>query len=355
MKTVTFLLPGSGRKPAGGYKVVYEYANRLTNDNYVVNIVYAASIFYKKQRFLSKLKCVARYIYYLLLGYSGRNWIQIDDKIHEYLVLSLNERHVPHSNYYIATAAETSVYLNEYKIPKECKLYLIQGFENWSMSNQSLYETYCYGMKNIVVAKWLQNIVKNVGGDCVLINNGFDFNYFKKTVDYSLRNKFCISMLYHPSVVKGCKYGFEALNIVKKKYPQLSVEIFGASRPPSNLPDWMHYYRQPNRDIHNKIYNEAAIYLGTSLMEGWGLTVGEAMICGAAVVCTNNLGYKEMAIDGETALLSPIKDSYSLSKNIIRLIEDDELRYTIAEKGHNFIMQYTWDKSYRKIRSLLVQ
>ncbi len=30
------------------------------------------------------------------------------------------------------------------------------------------------------------------------------------------------------------------------------------------------------------------------------------MICGAAVVCTDNRGYREMAIDGRTALVAPV-------------------------------------------------
>lgn len=29
MKSIVFIMPGSGRKPIGGYKVVFEYANRI--------------------------------------------------------------------------------------------------------------------------------------------------------------------------------------------------------------------------------------------------------------------------------------------------------------------------------------
>lgn len=42
------------------------------------------------------------------------------------------------------------------------------------------------------------------------------------------------------------------------------------------MPGWMEYYRQPDRDTHNRIYNSSSIYLASSLQEGWGLTVGEA-------------------------------------------------------------------------------
>ena len=154
-------------------------------------------------------------------------------------------------------------------------------------------------------------------------------------------------MMYHLSILKGCKYGFEALNIVKKRYPELKAYIFGVP-PAPKLPQWMTYYKQPDRQTLNKIYNTAAIYLGPSLTEGWGLTVGEAMICGAAVVCTDNKGYREMATNNKTALLSPIKDSQSLANNIMYLIEHDDERLRIAKAGQQNIAQFTWDDAYKK-------
>ena len=45
MKSVVFLLPCSASVPVGGFKVVYEYANRLAKDGFLVYIVYAAQLF----------------------------------------------------------------------------------------------------------------------------------------------------------------------------------------------------------------------------------------------------------------------------------------------------------------------
>lgn len=353
MKSITFLLPGHGRNPIGGYKVVYEYANRLAADNYEVHIVYPASVFFRQRSFEIKIKYILKYLYFVLFGgYSARRWFALDGNVREHLVWSLNKRNVCKTDYYVATAVETAMYLKNYHVPANNKLYLIQGYENWNISDQQVQETYRYGFKNIVIAQWLREIVERTGAACFLIHNGFDFSFFQKNIDYPQKNKFCISMLYHLSEWKGCKYGFEALHIVKRKYPQLKAYIFGVYAPPS-LPEWMEYYRQPDRDTFNRIYNEAAIYLAPSLTEGWGLTVGEAMICGAAVVCTDNMGYREMAIDKETALLSPIKDAESLANNIIYLIEHDEERYRIAQAGHQYIMQFTWDSAYEKFKSVI--
>lgn len=160
-------------------------------------------------------------------------------------------------------------------------------------------------------------------------------------------------MLYSPIEGKGCRYGLEALNIVKKEFPQLQVMLFGSATAPQELPAWYTYTKEPNREQHNHIYNEAAIFLAPSLQEGWGLPVGEAMMCGQAVVCTNNNGYKEMATNNVNALMSNIKDSASLAKNIITLITDDELRYKIAQEGHASIKKFDINNSYEQLKVAL--
>ena len=126
----------------------------------------------------------------------------------------------------------------------------------------------------------------------------------------------------------------------------MRVLIFGTNSRPDFLPEWYEYYQTPDKETHNRINNTAAIYVGASPIEGFGLTVGEAMLCGEAVACTNNDGYQEMAKDNQTALLSPINDSKALAKSIIRLIEDDDLRYRLANAGEQYIRQnFDWDKS----------
>lgn len=354
MKTITFIFPSPGVNPTGGYKVVYEYANRLVADGYQVNIVYAGSIFWSQKTLYYKITNCVRYIQRWIKGYSCRKWFALDERVKEVFAFSLNYRHVPKSDIYIATSPYTAMYLKYYPVNSIKKYYFIQGYENWgNVTDKMLRKTYHYKLNKIVISTWLGDVLKDEKVNYDLIFNGFDFNYFKLNKDIKYRNKYQIAMVYNTTPLKGCKYAIEALDIVKRKYPQLIINIFGTSPRPEKLPLWYKYQQCPNKTEHNRIYNDSAIFIATSSSEGWGLTVGEAMICGDAVACTDNLGYREMAKDGETALLSPIKDSEALANNIIRLIEDDELRYKIAENGHRFIQQFTWDSSYQKLLKVL--
>lgn len=354
MKSITFILPSIAKVPNGGYKVVYEYANRLVSDGYKVCIVYAGSLFFSRKSLYFKLTNCVRYIQSILMGFSGKKWFQLDKKVREYLSLSLNFCHIPKSDIYIATSPYTAMYVNKYPVDGVHKFYFIQDYENWGdVTSEILHMTYLYDLRKIVISSWLERIIEQQRQTSTLIPNGFDFDYFKLKIPIEKKDKYRVTMLYHTMERKGCRYGFEALEMVKKKIPQLQVNLFGTPKRPQGLPNWYDYHQCPDKNTHNRIYNDAAIFLGTSSVEGWGLTVGEAMICGQAVVCTDNLGYQEMAKDGKTALVSPVKDSRSLAQNIIRLIENDMLRKDIATNGNKFIRNFSWEESYKKFKSLI--
>jgi len=353
MKHICFLMPGTGYNPIGGHKVVYEYANRFCNNNYKVSIIYPASLHWKKQSFKNKIVQIMWYFQNKLPYRSPYHWFNLNKKIALYNVWSLEEHNVPKADIYIATAIKTAMYLNDYKIAPNQKIYFIQDYENWSMPDEEVRATYQYPMRKVTISNWLHSIISGVNAECDLVHNGFDFNYFQLTIPIYQKNKYRLTMMYNPGKRKGCVYGLKALDIVKKEIPQLQVTLFSTFPRPSFLPDWYTYFRCPDRNTHNRINNEASIYLASSNVEGWGLTVGEAMQCGQAVVCTDNLGYREMAVHNETALVSPIKDSVQLAENIILLIRDDELRQRIATNANLFIQKFTWERAFYKMKEII--
>lgn len=355
MSSLTFIFPHIATGPTGGYKVVYEYANRLANDGVEVHIVYSGSIYWSRKPLRFKLSNIVRYVQTLLRGYSARRWFPLDRRVKEHLTFSMNYRHIPKTDIYVATSPYTADYLNDYPIHTANKFYFIQGKEDWGPGlNAILEKTYQMQLQKIVVAQWIKDmLLYQYGEHSVFIPNGFDFEKFKLDIIPEEKNKYKVSMLYHTQALKRSLDAIEALKIVKQQFPTLQVNVFGTPDRPAALPEWFIYYQAPKAEIHNRINNEAAIYVGSSAVEGWGLTVGEAMICGQAVCCTDIDGYKEMACDRQTALLSPVMDPEALAKNIIALIEDDELRIRIARSGNEFIQRFRWDDSYRKFRKTL--
>jgi len=344
-------MPSSGRFLFGGFKVVYEYANRLVNDGFSVNIIYPLAVTWKRYSLMYKVKRVYHYSRALLKSSYKPEWFKIDARIKQIWLPFLSNYFIPKSDCIFATGWETAVFLNRYHIDSRKKYYLVQSFEDWCGPREKVAETWKYPMKKIVISPCLKEIADKMGENSILIENGFDFEAFPLINSIESRNKFSVIMLYHEWELKGSKVGLKVLEKVKSQYPQLQAIFFGTPEQPKSLPDWITYHQSPP-DLF-KLYNAASIYLGTSFCEGFGLTVGEAMQCGCAVVCTDNGGYMTMAKHETTALMSPIGSADGLAKNIIRLIEDDCLRIKIARNGYDNIKNFTWERTYCKLKALI--
>lgn len=82
---------------------------------------------------------------------------------------------------------------------------------------------------------------------------------------------------------------------------------------------------------------EFDVFLLTSISEGLPLTIYEALACKIPVVATKAGGIPEVIINRETGFISEIKDSDSLSDNVITLLEDEELVKKIKQKGFELV------------------
>jgi glycosyltransferase involved in cell wall biosynthesis len=93
------------------------------------------------------------------------------------------------------------------------------------------------------------------------------------------------------------------------------------------------------------LYREAAVFLTTSLMEGFGLPVLEAMVRGVPVVCSNVSALPEVA--GDAAILVPPLDTGAVRAALARVLGDEKLREGLARRGRVRAQAFTWDATAR--------
>lgn len=353
--SITFLLPGSGRGAVGGFKVVYEYANRLVEAGYDVTVVYPLTLRFDSKSLSDKFRMLIYASKSFLRGYSCKGWFALNPKVKERWVWSLNQRHVPKSDIYVATAVETAYYLKDYKRRRDQSIYLIQNFEAWGMSNAEVIASYGFGFHNIAISDWLSEIIIGSGNSSTVIKNGFDFNYFKYLTDVNEREDHSIALMYNPHPSKGCKDGFKAIALLKQKYPDMTVKVFSTNWKPDWMEPWIEYHRLPSKDLHNHIYNSSAVYLAPSHYEGWGLPVGEAMMCGAAVVCTDTAGFHEMVDPGKNGLMVPVGDVDQMVERVSELFDNPSRRKELALAGHSSIQSFTWEESVKKFMNIVTE
>lgn len=348
---VSFIFPSKPHKPVGGYKIAFEYANRLADDGIEVSLLYPIH--------LDGHRTVGRRIYDVLryLKFKGRFssniWFPLNPKVKETILYSLDR--LPASDAYVCTSVETAIALNKARTSKGSqKFYFIQNFENWAVSTEKLLETYRYPFVKIAINPYLVEAVEGQGQQCHFVPNGFNPAEYSMSIPVKDKEPATVSILYHTLESKDFKTGLEALTIAHGRHPELKALIFGAYDRPEGLPDWCEFYHNPDLQTHNQINNRAAIYLGPSRLEGFCLTIGEAMMCGQAVACTDIPGYTVLARNGENALVSEVGNAGLLADNLVRLIEDQELRISLAESGHRLIEDYTMDKAYARFKDVIL-
>ncbi|WP_303105229.1 glycosyltransferase family 4 protein [uncultured Mitsuokella sp.] len=351
---ISFVLPGVSRVPVGGYKMIFEYANRLCRRGHDITLIFHCFSGMNRNQRIPKF---AKLLYYYFGTYYFPTWFTLDSRIHKICRYKrLIDSELPDGDVICATAIDTAYEVAETASSKGKKVYFIQDYENWNgWTDDKVRKSYCLGMKNIVIAKWLQKIVKSAGADSILITNGIDFKVFDVDIPISQRTKLIISMLYHKDEHKGSKYGIEALCRLKTKYPALQAILFGTPARPKGLPDWIQYIQNATQEQLRKIYNQSLIYLCPSIKEGFGLTGAEAMACGAAYVASDYGGVHEYTVEGRNVLLSAPKDVDGLVRNIADLLNYEDKRIMLAKNGYKDIRFLDWNRSVECFENTIQQ
>ena len=92
-----------------------------------------------------------------------------------------------------------------------------------------------------------------------------------------------------------------------------------------------------NKNDPWKIYHSLDLFIMSSIYEGLGRSITEALSCGVPVVCTSVEGVPEIVRDNETGILVPPKDPGALATGIIKSLNDMDNARKMAEEGRKFV------------------
>ena len=137
---------------------------------------------------------------------------------------------------------------------------------------------------------------------------------------------------------RGTRIFASAIQQVLKKYSDISVTIAGEGPDEEFLKlklggderiNFIKYSADESLDIHSK--HDIAV-VPTMGSEGSSLSLIEAMASGCATICTDVGGMTNIVLDGINGLMIR-PNEFDLFNALTRLIEDYNLRATIAENG----------------------
>jgi glycosyltransferase involved in cell wall biosynthesis len=338
---INFILPGLG--DSGGIQVVLKYVELLKQQGEDV-IVYSSISSPNLHRYHSPVLNIAHQIYCTIKTCNtarrdqrGIKWVwKIDDK------------HIRPSDITIATMWATAFEVSKLKNSRK-KAYFIQGYEIWDNEEYGR-KSYELPLEHIVIAKWINDILVNQIG-CkpgYLVHNGMDTNLFHP--NSALREqrredgKVQCLMLYHNLSKKGVDDGVAAYRKAKESHPELTLLMFGMPENP-HIDCVDKYYQNPEKNKLVELYQTSDIFIFPSREEGWGLTPVEAMACGCAVAGTHVGCMTEIGEDGVNCLISEPNDIDNLYSNLMRLIDNQQLRKHLGEEGRMTAEGLSWTKS----------
>ncbi|MGA9722991.1 MAG: glycosyltransferase family 4 protein [Candidatus Binatus sp.] len=280
-----------------------------------------------------------------LMDRSPLPWMRIDPRIKLSFVPGLDSRFIPDADAVFATFWLTAEYVIKFPQAKGKKFYLIQGYEIWGGPKERVEATWRLSMHKVVVSNWLYDLGRTLGARPLRhIPNAVDHRHFR-ILDPSHARQLSILAIYHCQPIKGSQDSLSVFRLLHERHPGISISMFGPYRRGAEIPNWIQYFQNPSQDLIRDLYNQHAIYVGSSYSEGWALPPAEAMACGCAFVGTNIGGFRDYAINGLTALLSSPGDCNAMFENLCRVIENPELLSRLRKGGTEFIRQFTWEKS----------
>ncbi len=326
-KKICFVLYNTSAQPSGGYKMVYTYANLLDSREFDV------SIMFMNLDSLQKYPSVIRKLGVKYLTKIRPTWFKINESVVKISYYPNGSKTKYDFDYVIATELKTADFVAHHFSGLK-KIYFIQDFENWGVSDKMVIDSYKLDMTKVVISGWLKKVVDIYSKTpSIIIKNPINLDVYRVIQKREDRSPYAVGMLYHQNEYKGCIYAIEALKIVKNSHPNLVVYSFGTADRPDDMPEWIIYKKNANQNETVEIYNNCSVWVCATIEEGFGLTGIEAMACGATLASTDYKGVREYARDKYNSLLSPIRDSNGLADNIIELINNKELRLGLSDNA----------------------
>ena len=168
------------------------------------------------------------------------------------------------------------------------------------------------------------------------------------------------------NVQKGYDQLLMAWRKVAEVHPDWELDIYGSGEERDHLMQMVRDNSlEPYCHIHDAVSNiqekylESSFYVLSSLYEGFGIVLIEAMACGLPCVSyACPCGPSDIITDGEDGLLVPSGDVDRLADSICRIISDREMRETMGQKAVSSVKRYSqevvmnaWNDLFLKLLS----
>ncbi len=190
-----------------------------------------------------------------------------------------------------------------------------------------------------------KNILRNATAAVLINGSGVNLNHF---ITSPFPDQISFLLIARLIREKGILEYVNAARIVKQRRPEVEFKLVGHfDKNPTafnedELQSWVEegviQYLGFLDDVRPAIAS-SSVYVLPSYREGTPRTVLEAMAMGRPVITTDAPGCRETVVDGENGFLVPVKDSITLSRRMLRFIEDPVLIKHMGAKSRGIAVK----------------
>jgi glycosyltransferase involved in cell wall biosynthesis len=213
-----------------------------------------------------------------------------------------------------------------------------------------------------------QNSKKDIANDfnCNLgkisvINNGLDTDIFSPYNNIERKPYRLITTASADVPLKGLDFTLNSLSILQKSLPEIELVVIGQLKEDGhtsrlikklNIQNKVKFKTGLTKEGIAKEYAKSSISIVSSLYEGFGYPVIEAMSCGVPLIAAKTSSIPELT--GEYSVLIPPKDVKTLTNSINKIFNNYDQYKLIAEKGRQHIIDnFNWLKITQEYENII--
>jgi len=219
--------------------------------------------------------------------------------------------------------------------------------------------TYFIDAPVVTISQWQrQLILSEVGRDSTVISSGVDSAYFhpypKLSSQTGRKNIFYI--MRGPGYTwKGNADFMEACTRLKERLLDFDVFVVNPEVQPFNASFPVTTMTATSDHEMALLYARADVFVYASYYESFGLPPLEAMACGTAVITTDCGGNRDYTRNNENCIVTQPSDVNALSDNMFHLLTNDNERQRLANAGHVFAKDWTWQRTADQLIAALMK
>ena len=195
-----------------------------------------------------------------------------------------------------------------------------------------------------------------------VINNGLDATEFSPINNFP-RNEFRLITTASADVpIKGLDFSLKALRILKKDFPKIHLIVIGNIKKNGHtqrlikelkLEENVMFKSNLSKIQIKELYASSSIAIVSSLYEGFGYPVIEAMSCGIPLIASNVSSIPELTLN-YAKLIEP-KNEEMISNSVKEIFLDYSKYKEIALNGRKHVIQnFNWKKITKEYEKIIL-